>query len=547
MPTVYFDIKASSGFDLEPSDDLIAIRTHSKQSVNRTIGSVPAPESAGLKDGILVAAYPEAGVEVYRVPVADSSRTLDDRKAAVRASPDVRFAGGVLVDPQSNEPVLYTENFFLKFKDDIAPSDCISTIQETGLELKKEMDYAINAYFVAAPEGTGKKIFSIASNLLHRDDVEICHPELIRARSRKAISQEQWHLMKTGIDGAVIDAHASVKEAHQVSLGEGVTIAVIDDGFDIDHPEFSGADKIIAPRDATLDSSDPRPKDPGPGQAENHGTACAGVACANGSRGASGVAPRAKLLPIRLSSGLGSQAEADAFIWAVQNGADVISCSWGPRDGSWYDPGDPMHRRHAPLPGSTRLAIDYAVTWGRGGKGCVVFFAAGNGNESVENDGYASYEKVAAVAACNDRGTRSVYSDFGKSVWCAFPSNDFGYNPFNHPEPRTTGIWTTDRAGKQGYNHGASSHGDAGGLFTNSFGGTSSACPGAAGVAALVLSVNPHLNWQEVRDVLKNSCDKIDPDAANYDANGHSEKYGYGRINATRAVELAKALRLGDN
>lgn len=50
----------------------------------------------------------------------------------------------------------------------------------------------------------------------------------------------------------------------------------------------------------------------------------------------------------------------------------------------------PLHNRRAPLPDSTRLAIDYAVTQGRAGKGCVVLFAAGNGNESGDLDGYAS-------------------------------------------------------------------------------------------------------------------------------------------------------------
>src|SRR3712207_8807840 len=44
-------------------------------------------------------------------------------------------------------------------------------------------------------------------------------------------------------------------------------------------------------------------------------------------------------------------------------------------------------------------------------------------SESVDNDGYASHETVIAVAACNDRGTRSAYSDFGEAVWCCFPSS----------------------------------------------------------------------------------------------------------------------------
>lgn len=543
MPTVYFGTKNEPGFDLEQSDDLIAVRTRSGRSITRTIGPVPTPLSAELEDGTLVAAYPEAGVEVYRVPVGRGARSLSDRKTALRVSPDVRFAGGVLVDPVTKEPVLYTENLFIKFSDTADPDDCVTTIRDAGLTIKNEVSYATNAYFVSAPEDTGQKVFDIAASLLERDDVEYCHPELIRPRVRKGIFSQQWHLKKTTVGGVVVDAHANVEAAHEITRGEGVTIAIIDDGVDIDHAEFSGAGKVVAPRDATLQTNDPRPKDPfgsGPDNGENHGTACAGVACANGTNGAFGVAPQARLIPIRLSSGLGSQREAEAFKWAADNGADVISCSWGPPDGRWWNANDPRHHQMFPLPASTRLAIDNIVANGRGGKGCVVLFAAGNGNESVDNDGYASYAKVIAVAACNDRGTRSVYSDFGTAIWCAFPSSDFGHAPFNHPDPLTTGIWTTDRVGADGYNVGSIADGDAPGNFTNSFGGTSSACPGAAGVAALVLSVNPNLKWHEVKDLLKRACDKIDPQGGNYDASGHSLNYGYGRLNARIAVELAK-------
>jgi subtilisin-like proprotein convertase family protein len=486
--------------------------------------------------------YPEAGVEVYRVPVDAESRSLADRKAVLRGSPDVQFAGGVLIDPVTKEPVLYTENLFVKFVDTADPDDCLEVLRDVGLTVKEQVSYATNAYFVAAVEGSGERVFQMAIDLLERDDVEFCHPELIRPQARKAIFPPQWHLKKTTVNGISIDAHANVEAAHEVSRGQGVTIAVIDDGVDIDHMELGGSGKIVAPRDATLQSDDPRPKDLfGIGaDGDNHGTACAGVACGNGINGASGVAPEAKLMPIRLASGLGSQREAEAFRWAADHGADVISCSWGPLDGRWWDLGDPQHRRVVPLPASTRLAIDYATTNGRGGKGCVVLFAAGNGNESVDNDGYASYTNVMAVAACNDRSSRSVYSDFGNAVWCAFPSSDFGYRPFNHADPLTAGIWTVDRLGRAGYNPGQVANGDPAGNYTNSFGGTSSSCPGAAGVAALVLSVNPALKSQEVKDLFKRACDKIDPQGGAYDDGGHSQKYGYGRLNARTAVDLAK-------
>ena len=521
---------------LRKSDDLIAVRTHSTRSIRS--GAVPTPESGEVADGHLVVTFPEAGVEVYRVPAGTGRRSLDSRKSALRTAPDVRFAGGVMVDEKSGEPVLYTENLFIKFVDEADPEDCRTVIRNAGLTIKKELTYATNAFFVGAPEGTGTSIFDTASSLLSRTDVEYCHPELVRPKGRRAIAAEQWHLKTTTVNGTSVSASANVEAAHQVTTGAGTTIAIIDDGVDIDHPEFSGAGKVVAPRDATLGTSDPRPKDTH--FTEDHGTACAGVACAGGLVKASGVAPTAKLLPIRLNSALGSQQEAEAFEWAADHGADVISCSWGPTDGQWWNPNDPTHNQKVPLPASTKLAIDYATTKGRGGKGCIVLFAAGNGNESVENDGYASYERVIAVAACNDRGKRSVYSDFGKAVWCSFPSSDMGHAPFQHPAPLTPGIWTTDRTGLQGYNTGNSNEGDPRGNYTNSFGGTSSACPGAAGVAALVLSVNPDLKWQEVREILKQACDKIDPNGGHYDTIGWSRFYGYGRLNAETAVTLAQ-------
>ena len=128
-------------------------------------------------------------------------------------------------------------------------------------------------------------------------------------------------------------------------------------------------------RDATLGTNDPRPKVPTTTsyEGDSHGTPCAGVACANGNFMAAGVAPDATLIPIRLMSDLGSQAEHDAIVWAVSHGADVISCSWGPPDGDWWDPNDLLHDQITPLPDSTRVALEFAVTQGRNGKGCLLY------------------------------------------------------------------------------------------------------------------------------------------------------------------------------
>ncbi len=536
MPKVYFGRKDEPGFELESSPDLIAVRTRSGRSVSRSGSPVAQPASAQVSDGSLVLEFPEAGVEIYRVPVSRGARSLAARKSALRTEPDVRFAGGVLVDAKSKAPVLYTENLFIKFKDGMDAEACRAVLREQGLAIKSEPSYAANAFFVQAAEGTGQKVFDIANALLQRPDVDFCHPELIREKRAKLIFAPQWHLKKTTVGGVTIDAHANVEAAHAISRGEGITVAIIDDGIDIDHIEFSGSGKQLAPQNMLPRGPDPRPRTAG----NKHGTACAGVAVANGSQGASGVAPAARLMPIRLQAGLGSMAEAEAFRFAADQGADIISCSWGPPDGEWWNPNDLVHQQVDPQPASTRLAIEYAATQGRGGKGCVLMYAAGNGNESVDNDGYASNPLVLAIAASNDRGRRAIYSDFGKALWCSFPSSDFELPEVQHPAPLTPGIWTTDRTGALGYNPGRVQDGDSAGLYTNSFGGTSSACPGAAGVAALVLAVNPALKRAEVADILKRACDRIDPQNGRYDAAGRSPLYGWGRLNARTAVDLAK-------
>ena len=488
-------------------------------------------------DGLeLVLEFPEVGVEVYRRPNR-KTRSVAQVKEALEPAPDARFVGRVLVDPESGEPVLYTENIFVKFRDDADEDQARRVLLESGLTVKEKVSYAANAFFAAAPEGTGQEIFTIAEQLLKREDVEYANPELVRKLGRRGVFPQQWHLAKTSIGGQVINASANVAAAHALTRGEQVTIAIIDTGIDIDHDEFASSGKIVAPRDVSSADNDPRPL---PG--EDHGTACAGVACADGSVGASGVAPMARLMPIRFASQLGSQAEARAFVWAADHGADVISCSWGPEDGNWARPDDPLHNRRVPLPDSTRLAIDHAVTKGRGGKGCIILFAAGNGNESVDLDGYASYDKVLAVAACNDRGRRSVYSDKGDAVFCAFPSNDFRWPAEGRPAPLTPGIWTTDVSGTGGYNPDPITGaivGDQKGNYTNSFGGTSSACPGAAGVAALILARNPALRWQEVKETLRRSCDRIDLQDGLWSGDEHSPWYGYGRLNAANAALLA--------
>lgn len=444
-------------------------------------------------------------------------------KREISKDPQVKFVGDAYVI--DDEPVIYTGNLIIIFKKELSVHECVSLLNDHSLDIEQDMSDIGNVWLVADKNNVNNIVFELSEKLLQNPVVDACYPEIIRCKADKVIHSNQWHLKPTVVTHRTeINASANVEEAHKITKGTGIVVAIIDDAVDITHPEFSAPGKIVYPANFNRNYFDnnPMPRS----VRESHGTYCAGVAVAGGLSGASGVAPESRLMPIRLADNLGSFNEARAFIWAAQNDADIISCSWGPPDGKPLVPNDPFHRMRVAVPPHTQRAMDYAAEFGRDGKGCAIFFAAGNGNERVENDGYASYKYVIAVAACNDISQRSFYSDYGASVFCAFPSND-------QLSSLTPGIWTTGLTSNAGYN--------ANGDYVNNFGGTSSACPGAAGVAALILSVHPDLTLVQLKDLMRRGCDKIgaNVNTQEYDQNGQSLSFGYGRLNAATSVRLA--------
>ncbi|HUT77080.1 MAG TPA: S8 family serine peptidase, partial [Polyangia bacterium] len=249
------------------------------------------------------------------------------------------------------------------------------------------------------------------------------------------------------------------------------------------------------------------------------------VAAADNGEGGAGVCPGCSLLPALLAGaagptpGLGFQVTdqemADIFVDLVDLGAWVISNSWGP---AGEDPSvDSTSFPAPPLPALVGAAFDYAESTGRGGLGTVILYAAGNSNQDAVADTYLVHENVVAVGAVDDQGLKSYYSNYGQTLDVAAPSNG-GLN----------GITTTS-AGPDSATDPA---------YTDSFGGTSSACPFAAGVVGLILSANPALTATEARQILFDSADPIDPVWGDWAA-GFSRYYGHGRVNAFTAVSLA--------
>lgn len=370
----------------------------------------------------------------------------------------------------------------------------------------------------------------IAGKLMKTKKYKTVEPCLIEAKAGRAIPHDagftwQWHLLNTGQGGGVSGADCNAVAAWDYTWGDpNIKIALIDDGFDLSHPDLGGDGKVRAPYDATQRDTDPSPETFG----ENHGTSCAGVAVASrGSGICVGVAPDCTWMPIRHAGRIGDFEEALAFYHAYKNGADVISCSWGPFDA--------YVNEFWPMPSLTRYVIDICAILGRRRKGIPIFFAAGNGNEALELDGYANYKNVIAVAACTNEDKKAPYSDYGSNVWVTAPSSG-----------GTLGILTTDRTGPAGYSWQSD--------YTAEFGGTSAATPLVAGVAALMLSVNPKLTLAQLRDILRKTAVRINRNQPReytdywgnryndkYDNKGHSKVYGWGRVDAGAAVAAAKA------
>lgn len=336
----------------------------------------------------------------------------------------------------------------------------------------------------------------------------------------------QWHLRNTGQNGGTANVDVNVVPAWDNYKGTGIRIGIVDDGLQLTHPDLIA--NVDTANDRDFNGLD---DDPSPGEKDFHGTACAGVAAARGNNGlgVTGAAPEANLVGLKLIAAPTTDAdEADAF--AFKN--DLIhikSNSWGPYD-SAYGQGGP-----GPL---SLAAMQNAVTTGRGGKGTIFLWAAGNGNGSGDDsnyDGWANSPFAIAVSAINEKGRSSFYSEPGANILVCAPSSS-----------GNEGITTTDITGANGYNDegGTVERPDFSNLdYTNGFGGTSSATPTVAGVIALMLQANPNLTYRDVQEILVRTAvknDKFDGDWVQNGAGFHfNVRYGAGLVNAQTATAMA--------
>ncbi len=424
--------------------------------------------------------------------------------------------------------VLYKE-IVLRFKPEVAQKMRNAILRESGLAVRSRNALVPDQMILSDAElrHPGEALVRLAAKLASLDEVAFAAPNFVSQfrRGAPAIrrpSSKQWHLRTVGASRAWAQTRGR----------RDVTVAILDDGIDVEHPELRmnvlrkpdpdeprdlcGRDFYLPEDDA--DHFNPRPKRfraPFAEMSGNdiHGTPCAGVAVGRGPR-AFGLAPNCRLLPVKVfhADDLASESQvADAIRYAATF-ADVVSCSWG----------------GARSP-DIAFALQDARRLGRKGRGAVVVCATGN-DERRQVDYPASDPNAIAVGASTDADELAPYSNTGPQVCVVAPSNG-----------GTRAIFTTDVSTPgRGFNPGNTTADDTDGLFCDDFGGTSSATPLVAGLCALMLSLKPEMGPDDVRAILTASAKKIGPASA-YKSNGHSNKYGHGRIDAAKALTLTKA------
>lgn len=366
---------------------------------------------------------------------------------------------------------------------------------EYDLIIVEQNKYMPLWYTLRCSENTQFSSLEVANRMFETDLFASSVPDLMTYDDIECTNDpsfgDLWGLSNTTDPSADINAC----DAWTITEGSGINVAILDQGIELDHIDLAAN---VSPLSYDTES------DTSPSQIfGDHGTHCAGTVGAVGDNNIQvvGVAPECTLFSI--SNSLGGnpnsrQKRADGFNWAVLNGVDIVSNSWG--SGVQYDVIDD--------------AIDNALTNGRGGLGCIIVFAAGNnyGNPVSYPANYTG--AILAVGSITSTGARSNFSNIGTNLDVVAPGS---------------GILSTVLNDGTGYKS-----------------GTSMACPHVAGLAALVLSVNPCLTGQQVNDIIEQSAQKsggyaYSPTLGRPNGDWNNEM-GYGLIDAHAAVLLAQSI-----
>ena len=446
-------------------------------------------------------------------------KKLNSNNSLVYANQSLRYNDGTIQIP--------TEEVLARIKDGYEIKEILGKLN-IEYENYRRIGHNVNSYLIILKNGES---IETANFLYESGYFEHAQPSFLRLMmTSNTYYTNQWGLNNTGQSGGTAGIDINAPEAWGITEGyNNIVVAVLDQGVDLDHDDLEG--NLLTGYDATDGSDGAVNGDCGGNYA--HGTCCAGIiAAVDNTIGIKGVAPNCNIVSIRI--GLTNNfydpeiIEGMNYAWETAD-ADIISCS--------FAGGSPNE--------DITDEISYALELGRDGLGCVVVIAAGNYNIDVEYPANCNPD-IIAVGAINPWGERKSPTSSDGEQWYRYPPyNDYlgGSNYGNDLDIIAPGVFipTTDIESSAGYNQSSGTGGD----YYLTFNGTSAATPHVAGVAALVLSVNPNLTQDQVRDIIESTAQKVRTDIYTYSnhtgrSNGTwNNQMGYGLINAYGAIVAA--------
>ncbi|KAJ5732525.1 hypothetical protein N7493_004006 [Penicillium malachiteum] len=324
------------------------------------------------------------------------------------------------------------------------------------------------------------------------------------------IFKDQWHLFNPLQLGHDLNVTGIWLEG---ITGEGIVTAIVDDGLDFDSNDLKPNYFAEGSWDFNEHGPEPRPllSD------DRHGTRCSGeIGAAKNDACGVGVAYGSKVAGIRiLSKPIDDVDEAAAINYEFQKN-DIYSCSWGPiDDGATMDAPGVLIKR----------AMVNGVQKGRGGKGSIFVFAAGNGAQFGDNcnfDGYTNSIYSVTVGAIDRQGNHPSYSESCSAQLVVAYSSGSG-----------DAIHTTD----VGHDSCYSNHG-----------GTSAAGPLAAGSIALALSARPDLTWRDIQYLMVDTAVPVSENDGTWQTLPSGRKFshdwGFGKVDTYSLVSKARTWEL---
>jgi len=513
------------GVDFAAGTDVVAV-----QGFRSSDGLVVVEE--------IVAELPRSGRFVCRIEGQPAAGDATAVGQSLARDPRVQRTYPVFRNPKNGLLILVFDEIILRVLPEVGPGDLLRFGAARGIQIVERNTDEPDIFLLRVGPQGGSALDAAneyaRSGLCLWAEPNFGGQVLKFAAPNDPYFYKQWHLNNTGQTGGTPDADVDAPEAWAITSGSAqVVIASLDDGCDLAHEDlaaniFVNAGESGGGRETNGIDDDGNgyvddvhgwdffDNDNNPdhsfrsGELEGHGTATAGIAAAVGNNGVgvAGIAYGCRILPVKVFKGndfTEYYRAADGIRYAAKM-ADVLSNSWG---------GGPQSEA---LEAAFRWAVEKG---GRSRRGCPIFFASGN--DSVSDVSYPGSSLWTIAVGASDAGDRRfLYSNYGSRLTILSPS----------------GNYTTDISGYgAGYDNGSP---DTTGNYTGIFGGTSSACPLAAGIAALLLSVNPNLSAIEIQAILQATADKVRPSVAQYNSYGFSWEYGYGRANAYQALDRVR-------